>query len=88
MSGSVNWLKRRWAAHVERVRLRRWESVSYESDNEGMELPTDDNELSTPEATGGAGLSEGEYRRATAGPRMSTRFPPTTHPSNPGSSGD
>jgi hypothetical protein len=52
----MNWLRRGWAAHVEHVKLRRWESVSYESDNEGLELPTDDNELAAPVSSGPSGL--------------------------------
>jgi hypothetical protein len=54
-SSAMSWLKDRWGAHVERVKMRRWNSVAYESDNEGLELPTDDNELSTPGSDGPSG---------------------------------
>lgn len=54
MPSAMTWLKARWDAHVEHVKMRRWNSVAYESDNQGLELSTDDNELSTP---GSGGLS-------------------------------
>jgi hypothetical protein len=71
----MNWLRRRWAAHVEHVKLRRWESVADESDNEGLELPTDDNELaggSTPGWAEAEAASQGAFGattpRSTSGP--------------------
>jgi hypothetical protein len=77
MSGAMNWLKHRWATHVEHVKLRRWQSVSYESNNEGMEFSTDDNELSAPGATGGAGLGKGGDQRAEFPVFRGTGMPPS-----------
>ena len=48
MRAVTHWLGRRWAAHAEHVKLRRWQAVASESDNRALELGTDDNELAAP----------------------------------------
>jgi hypothetical protein len=48
MPAVTHWLKRRWDANVEHVKLRPWQAVAHESNNEGLELPADDNDLVVP----------------------------------------
>ena len=73
----MNWLKHRWNVHAEHVKLRRWQAVGYESDNEGLERPTDDNEL-VPGSSGAPGLESSDSQWAEGEAASQGAFGATT----------